>query len=739
MLVWLCLALQDPAEEVRKLQPDIDKAIDRGVEYLLRTQMRDGSWGHKSDHHRNGQTALSAYTLIKSGLPATHPAVEHAFAYLDQTPPEDTYSMGCQLLAYGAAHRKEQMRPLVESLVSWLEPNGFGYPPSWVKRAEVPGLHQTQDLSATQIASLGLWAANREGVGPSAEVWHKLLNAVFKFQEIKRWVELQEAGQTGTGKKACAGFGYYVGSGPKGSITVAGVATLAICREGLGSKLTGSEGSKVRESIDMGVNWLHENWTVEKNPGDTYWLYYYLYGIERVGSLLEIETIGGHPWYLDGARELLKRQGGDGGWDEGWHKESETCFAILFLKRATRRVATGGVEARGKLYEDRAGDVWLRGVGDSPMELSIDGFADAVKGGEMKIEKVEYLVDGAVVATVKGDPKKRWEGERFELFHAFPQRGRFAVSARVTFTDGERTAAGFVARVDDAFEPWMARAARGSVANLIDEATARATSQNGDGQRAELAIDGLQSTFWNCGKEDAAPALVIDIGRGVRADTVILNQSRSLKSGPGHFDRITKVELVVNKDRYEVDLHPFELIPTEFVLPKAENIRRLEIHVKERVRARAWPNEAGFSEVALEFRKERPGDPTWVAPPAANGTIRLSATEAILGWAGLEEDGRTFMVAYWTDLSPAAWEIRAAAGRYRVEIEYACDDASAGSEFEIGGLTGNVDGSGGWHAFKIVELGEIELAEGRQRLTLTPTKKPGQAVMNLRSVALVPK
>lgn len=737
MFVWLWLAIQDPAEEVRRLQPDIDKAIDRGIDFLLRDQLRDGSWGHKADHHRNGQTALSAYTLIKSGLPATHPAVEHAFAYLAQTPPEDTYSMGCQLLAYGAAHRTDAMKPLVAELVSWMEPNGFGYPPSWVKRAEIPGLHQSQDLSATQLGALGLWAAHREGVGPSPEAWRKLMNAVFKFQEIKRWVELQEAGKTGTGKKACAGFGYYVGSAPKGSTTAAGVATLAICRDGLGSKLTGSDGNKIRDAIDIGVNWLHENWTVEKNPGDTYWLYYYLYGLERVGSLLEIETIGGHPWYLDGARELLKRQGGDGSWNEGWHPQSETCFALLFLKRATRRVATGGVEARGKIYEDRAGDVWLRGVGDSPMELSVIGFADAVKAGEMKIEKVEYLVDGAVVATVKGDKKKRWEGERHAALHAFPQRGRYSVSARVTFSDGDRGAAGFVAYVDDAFEPWMARLAASQ--DLIDEATARATSQNGDGQRADLAIDGLQSTYWNCGKDDAAPALAIDIGRGVRADTVILCQSRSLKSEPGHFDRITKVELVVNKERYEVDLHPFERIPTEFTLPKAENIRHLEIHVKERVPARTWKNEAGFSEVMLELRKEKPGDPTWVAQPAVNGTVRLMATEAILGWAGLEQVEHRLNVAYWNDLSPAAWEMRAKAGRYRVEIEYACDDASAGSEFEIGGLAGRVESTGGWQTYKNVEIGEIELPDGRQRLTLAPTKKPGTAVMNLRSVTLIPK
>ena len=182
-----------------------------------------------------------------------------------------------------------------------------------------------------------------------------------------------------------------------------------------------------------------------------------------------------------------------------------------------------------------------------------------------------------------------------------------------------------------------------------------------------------------------------------------------------------------------------ERLPTEFALPKAENVRRIEIHVKERVPARTYKQEAGFSEIALELRKEKPGDPTWVAQPAANGTLRLMATEAILGWAGLEQFEHRLNVAYWNDLSPAAWDLRAAAGRYRVEVEYACDDASAGAEFEIGGLAGCVGGTGGRQTYKIVEVGEIELAEGRQRLTLQPTKKPGPAVMNLRSITLIPK
>jgi hypothetical protein len=63
------------------------------------------------------------------------------------------------------------------------------------------------------------------------------------------------------------------------------------------------------------------------------WYYYYLYGLERAGVLTGTEVFGRREWYPEGAQALLRMQGGNGSWDnDAWN----TCFAILFLKRATR-------------------------------------------------------------------------------------------------------------------------------------------------------------------------------------------------------------------------------------------------------------------------------------------------------------------------------------------------------------------------------------------------------------------
>jgi hypothetical protein len=99
--------------------------------------------------------------------------------------------------------------------------------------------------------------------------------------------------------------------------------------------------------VQSGLGWLAENWSVTQNLGpaevheghpETY-LYYYLYAVERLGMLYDTGKIGDHFWYPEGAEFLLKIQKADGSWEgaEPQRKPAwDTCFAILFLKRATR-------------------------------------------------------------------------------------------------------------------------------------------------------------------------------------------------------------------------------------------------------------------------------------------------------------------------------------------------------------------------------------------------------------------
>jgi hypothetical protein len=98
--------------------------------------------------------------------------------------------------------------------------------------------------------------------------------------------------------------------------------------------------------VNAGLSWMAAHFSVDENTGGPShggsgpkgWLYYYLYALERLGILYDTETIGGHNWYAEGAKDLLEAQKPDGSWDASHYKQPvwDTCFAILFLKKATR-------------------------------------------------------------------------------------------------------------------------------------------------------------------------------------------------------------------------------------------------------------------------------------------------------------------------------------------------------------------------------------------------------------------
>ena len=130
------------------------------------------------------------------------------------------------------------------------------------------------------------------------------------------------------------GWGYSGKATPHGSMTVGAIGGLCILDYMLGKDW------RKDDDVLEGLQWLNKNWSVTENPKKgAQWYMYYIYAIERAGMLFGTETIGDHKWYREGAEQLLSAQSGG-----GWGNVVDTCFAILFLRRATRplNVATGG-------------------------------------------------------------------------------------------------------------------------------------------------------------------------------------------------------------------------------------------------------------------------------------------------------------------------------------------------------------------------------------------------------------
>ncbi len=139
----------------------------------------------------------------------------------------------------------------------------------------------------------------------------------------------------------------------------------------------------------------------------------------------------------------------------------------------------------------------------------------------------------------------------------------------------------------------------------------------------------------------------------------------------------------------------------------------------------------------------------------ADGILTLSASLATLTGPSLriEQTGgkddlkpNTPNIGYWNDTTAAAsWPLvilNGQEGRYTVEADLACADAAAGASVVLDvfshTLAFTVPATGGWGTYKTVDLGTVTLAADEGTLHLRAKTKPGEAVVNIRALRLVP-
>ena len=209
-----------------------------------------------------------------------------------------------------------------------------------VIRAETTAADKARvgDTSNTQFAILGLRAAREAGVEVPATTWKRALDYLRKTQ--------REDG----------GWGYVTSGRPDeasyASLTAASACSVAICLNALGAKDPKSD-----STVRLALSWLAKNPDPGQNTGHdasavlgpSPWQCYHLYSVERAGRVLGLDEVGGRSWYDAGAAWLLSAQKGDGHWEDDslrgdGHPEymtvADTCFALLFLTRATRPLTT---------------------------------------------------------------------------------------------------------------------------------------------------------------------------------------------------------------------------------------------------------------------------------------------------------------------------------------------------------------------------------------------------------------
>lgn len=591
----------------------IDTSVAAGVERLLATQLVDGSWAQHPRWHA-GATAYAAYCLLECGVDPDHPAIQRARAYVLAHPSPYTYSTSCELLflaELGREQDRERIERRTEELLGWQGSTGlFGYPTH-------PDGQSHDDLSCTLYAALALRAVDAYGVEVSDRVWQRMANgACACFEGI---------GRSELSKGSGAGFTYKMSEPPvTGSMTAAGVTVLWIAREGHGGRLPSNVRGDAERAVEAGMAWLAERagaWDHNPEAGGGHH-YFWLYGIERVGSLFGMERIGDVDWYRDGATYLVQQQRASGGW-VGDDDTAATVLALLFLKRATAPVLSGKRSATADTWttDDPAADVSIVATGDAQVSVWIAGLHDDVRerldAPGARVERVEYVAyaDGAhepaPFATVEPAEGESLANERFPARGTLPERGNWFLVARVHAVAprepkrGELVEAVFespplLVRVRDVLVPGQLEYAAEGVASLVAEARPEASSSSDEAGRAPgHAVDGSQASGWLCAAGDTEPWLRLELGDPPVVSRILLSHGLPSRAHD-HAQRVERVAVVLNgEERHELSMHPDPLRKTALTLGEPTRVEELELRVLSVAGGAPGASAVGFAEIEL--------------------------------------------------------------------------------------------------------------------------------------------
>ena len=357
-------------------QKRIDEAIAKGVAYLRTSE--SPPW----DAHIPNSDELILLTLLHAEVPEKDPKVQELLGRVMAAPMERTYKVALLAMCLEELDRVKYQRKILacaQFLVDnqcqngqWsygeaspaansvpttggrsavasggvMELGGPKQKPKVVNKITVEKRREgppTGDNSNSQYAALGLRACHESGI---------VLPKETVLRPAKRWWTSSQLGMpggksmpiaTGVGPVADPrGWSYTTNDPAYGSMTAGAVGTVCILDHILG------EDFKKDKVVAGGMAWLAKNFSVTENIGPCEtggkdpkeFLYYYLYALERTGMLYDSAFIGKYDWYVEGARVILAQQKPDGSWAESgpatMRPSWDTCFAILFLKRATR-------------------------------------------------------------------------------------------------------------------------------------------------------------------------------------------------------------------------------------------------------------------------------------------------------------------------------------------------------------------------------------------------------------------
>lgn len=349
----------DPADLAHADIEDTRKII---IEALYQHRHPTRQWdpdvmpsGESTNQRTGGYTALACLALVTAGESYQDQRLQDALTHLQQVEPIGTYAVATRSMVWSSL--PEQFKPNLARDAEWLIKSFNEQAAGWDYKARPTGTISSPSPSVRHFGVLALWEAAKRGYRVPAPLLLAIEN-----------VTMQNQFQDGS-------WPYKNESGPSGSMTAAGLVTLAITDELLHAEealsLKRSQAPRERSAAG-GLAWLDSNFTSFRTPGDTSrgsrFPMYWLYAIERVGLAQGLTRLGGFDWFREGASTIRNRfldEQGDGtlqlksAYLPGGRSSAvrELCFALLFLSRGSAPVAINKLQVDGWRWNNRPRDV----------------------------------------------------------------------------------------------------------------------------------------------------------------------------------------------------------------------------------------------------------------------------------------------------------------------------------------------------------------------------------------------
>jgi hypothetical protein len=370
---------------------DVRKAIDRAKEFLINTQLADGTWPEVQYGQADlacGHTEMALYTLAVIGEHPNHEVMAKAIDAVLARKTTFNYAIAFRTLALAhlqnkfSPARRELIRAALKSDVQALcEAQGTLGGWTYMKATSNSRTAPIYDFSNTQLVILALREAALAGIEIPNATWQRAQDLFYKQQKPDGGWSYSE-NTTGQG----------VPTTSYGSMTAVGLASIYItsdnlepargcpCRMGASSKVSG----EVDRRMDDALGWLEKNFNPIGNPlrpdMNNILFPYWLYAVERVGASAGYKYFGNHNWFKEGAEILVKYQSPNGAWGG---RIPETCFSTLFLFKGRAPVLFNKLQFKGEWNAHRRDIASLTGyferVKEQPFHWQIVGLQGPVE------------------------------------------------------------------------------------------------------------------------------------------------------------------------------------------------------------------------------------------------------------------------------------------------------------------------------------------------------------------------